>query len=185
MAALNMGLNVYSSWQAQITLLDVKEVIIPAKYLDYTNVFSPNSAAELPKHIGINNHSMDLINDKQPPYSPIYSLGPVELETLKTYIETNLANGFIRPSKLPAGALILFLRKKDGGFQLCIDYWGLNNLTIKNWYLLPLIGESLGRLGWAKHFTHLDLTNAYHRMQIRESNKWKIAFQTWYGYFEY
>ena len=80
----------------------------------------------------MNEHAIELEEDKQLPFGPIYSLGPVELETLKTYIETNLANGFIRPSKSPAGALILFNQKPDGSFRLCVDYWGLNNITIKN-----------------------------------------------------
>ena len=90
---------------------------------------------------------------------------------LKTYIEINLANGFIKPSKSPAGAPILFIRKKDDSLRLCVDYRGLNNLTIKNRYLLSLIGESLDRLGRAKRFTQLDLTNAYHQMQIREGDE--------------
>ena len=67
----------------------------------------------------------------------------MELETLKTYIKTNLANGFIRPSKSPTRAPIFFNWKPDESFCLCVDYWGLNNITIKNQYLLPLIGESL------------------------------------------
>ena len=86
----------------------------------------------------------------------------MELETLKTYIETNLANGFIRPSKSPAGAPILFERKLDGSLWFCVNYQDLNNLTIMNRYPLPLIGESLDRLGRAKQFTQLDLTSAYH-----------------------
>ena len=107
------------------------------------------------------------------------------METLKTYIKTNLANGFIRPSKSPAGAPILFDRKPDGSLRLCVDYRGLNNLTIKNRYPLPLIGESLDRLGRAKRFTQLDLTNAYHWMRICEGNEWKTAFRTQYGHFKY
>ena len=109
----------------------------------------------------------------------------MELETLKAYIETNLANGFIRPSKSPAGTPILFDRKSDGSLWLYVDYRGLNNLTIKHWYPLPLIGESLDRLRRAKQFTQLDLTGAYHQMRIREGDKWKTAFKTQYGHFEY
>ncbi len=82
-----------------------------------------------------------------------YALSPVELETLKTYIETHLKTGFIWPSKSPAGAPILFDKKPDGSFYLCVDYRGLNKLTIKNWYPLPLIGKVLDRLDWAKQFT--------------------------------
>ena len=165
-------------------LFDEAPTEVPAEYSDYSDVFSAENAAELPENTGINEHAIELEEGKQPSFGPIYSLGPVELETLKTYIETNLANGFIRPSKSPAGAPILFDRKPDGSLRLCVDYRGLNNITIKNRYPLPLIGESLDRLGRARRFTQLDLTNAYHRMRIHEGNKWKTAFQTRYGHFE-
>ncbi len=111
------------------------------------------------------------MDDWQPPYGPIYSLGPVELETLKAYIKNNLASGFIWFSKSPAGAPILFDNKPDGSLRLCVDYRGLNNLTIKNRYPLSLVGESLDRLGRAQRFTQLDLTNAYHQMRIREGDE--------------
>ena len=186
MAALNVvDSSIHLSCQAQISSLDIQEVTISSEYADYTNVFLPDSEAELPEHTGINDYPIDLIDDKQPLYGPIYSLRPMKLETLKTYIKTNLANGFIRPSKSPAGDPILFIQKKNSSLWLCVDYRGLNNLTIKNWYPLPLIDESLNRLDHAKRFTKLDLTNAYHRMWIREGDKWKMVFRTWYGYFEY
>ena len=167
---------IHSSCQAQVAALTSKKTIIFTEYSDFSNIFSSDSAAELPEYNGINDHPINLLDNKQPPYGPIYSLGPMELETLKTYIEANLAIGFIRPSKSPAGTLILFVQKKDGTLRLCIDYQGLNNLTIKNSYPLPLIGESLDCLGHAKHFTQLDLTNAYHRMRIWEGDEWKTAF---------
>ncbi len=90
----------------------------------------------------------------------------MKLETLKTYIETYLKTGFIRTFKSPAGASILFDKKLDGSLRLCVDYSGLNNLTIKNRYSLPLIGEALDCLGRAKRFSQLDLTSAYHRMRM-------------------
>ena len=104
---------------------------VPAEYLDFVDVFSPDLASELPEHTGINNHAIELVDSQQPPYGPIHSLKPVELETLKAYIENNQANGFIRPSKSPAGAPILCDRKLDGSLRLCVDYRGLNNFTIK------------------------------------------------------
>ena len=100
---------IHPSCQAQVTALTSEETGIFAKYSNFSNVFSSDSAAELPKYTEINNHSINLVDDKQPPYSSIYSPGPVELEKLKTYIETNLASGFIRPSKSPARAPILFV----------------------------------------------------------------------------
>ena len=107
------------------------------------------------------------------------------MEILKTYIKNNLANSFIQPSKFSAGALILFDKKLDRSLRLCINYQGLNNLIIKNRYLLPLIDESLDRLGQTKQFTQLDLTNAYHWMRICEGDEWKTVFKTQYGHFKY
>ena len=167
------SLDVHPSRRPQISGLIAEEAPtkVPAEYSDFADVFSPDLASKLPEHTGINNYAIELVEGQQPPYGPIYSLGPVELETLKAYIKTNLANGFIRPSKLTARAPILFDRKSDGFFRLCIDYQGLNNLTIKNWYPLPLIGELLDRLGRAKQFTQLDLTSAHHRMRIRKGDE--------------
>ncbi len=70
----------------------------------------------------MNEHAIELIEGKQPSYRLIYAPSPVELETLKTYIETHLKTGFIRPSKSPARAPILFDKKLDGNFRLCVNY---------------------------------------------------------------
>ena len=136
------------------------------EYSDYADVFLFDLAMELPENTGIKENAIQLVQGKQPPYKPIYSLSLVELETLKTYIETHLKTWFIRPSKSPAGAPILFNKKPDRSLRLCVDYQGVNDLTIKNRYPLPLIGKSLDRLGQAKQFTQLDLTSAYHWMRI-------------------
>ena len=125
----------------------------------------------LSKITKLNQHAIKLQEDHQPPYKTIYSLGPVKIETLETYIETNLTNGFIWPSKSPASAFILFIKKPNSSLCLCVDYWGLNNLTIKNRYPLLLIGKSLDQLGQAKKFTQLNLTSAYHQMRIKEGDK--------------
>ena len=175
-ASFNLAPGIHPDRAAQIASLLIEEVKIPDKYSDFTNVFSEEKALVLPERIELNKHAINLEDSKQPSYGPIYSLGPVELKTLKTYIKTHLKTGFIQPSKSPAGAPILFDKKPDGSLRLCVDYQGLNNLTIKNRYPLPLIGESLNRLGRAKRFTQLDLTNAYHQMRIKEVDEWKTAF---------
>ena len=126
---------------------------VPAEYSDFADMFFLDLASKLPEHTEINNHTIELVDGQQPLYGPIYSLEPVELETLKAYIETNLANGFINPSKLLASAPILFDRKSDGSFWLCVNYQDLNNLTIKNRSPLLLIGKLLDRLGRDRRFT--------------------------------
>ena len=80
----------------------------------------------------MNEHAIELKKGKQLFFGPIYSLGPIELKTLKTYIKTNLANGFIYPSKFLTRALIPFDKKPDRSLRLCVNYWDLNNITIKN-----------------------------------------------------
>ncbi len=135
----------YPLRRAQIAYLKADEVLtkVPSEYADFTDVFSPKLAAKLSEQTGINNHAIELVDDRQLPHGPIYNLGPVELETLKVYIKNNLASGFIRPSKSPIRAHILFDKTPDGSLRLCVDYRGLNNLTINNWYPLPLIEKSL------------------------------------------
>ena len=142
----------HSKKQAQIRalLFDEAPTEVPAEYSNYNNVFSAENAAELLENTEINEHAIKLEKGKQPLFSPIYSLRSVELEILKTYIKTNLANDFIRPSKSLAGAPIFFDRKPDVSLRFCVDYWGLNNITIKNRYPLPLISELLDRLGRAR-----------------------------------
>jgi hypothetical protein len=85
----------------------------------------------------------------------------------------------------PAGAPILFSPKKDGGLRLCVDYRGLNAITVKHRYPLPLISELLDRLNGAKVFSKIDSKDAYYRIRVREGDEWKTAFRTPYGYYEF
>lgn len=137
---------------------------------------------------------MVITNDKPPkentdaeivPFGPIYNLSETELEALREYLDENLKKGFIRPSESPAGAPILFVKKKDGSLRMCVDYRGINKITIKNRYPLPLIAELLDRLKSAKVFTKIDLRGAYNLLRIKAGEEWKTAFRTRYGHFEY
>ncbi len=185
--SVDLGDGVHPSKKAQIAHLKVDKVPFkgPSEYADFAEVYTLKLAIELLEHMEINDYTIELVDNLQPLYNPISSLGPMELETLKAYNENNLANGFIRLSKSPSGAPILFDKKSDGSLRLCVDYRRFNNLIIKNWYFLPLVGELLDWLGWAQRFTQLDLTNTYHWIVIKEGDEWKIAFRTCYSYFKY
>ena len=139
--------------KTQIALLVAEKVKILTKYSDFLDVFLEEKALILSEVIELNQYAIELQEGQQTPHRLIYSLSLVERKTLKTYIKTNLANGFIWSSKLPAGAFILFIGKLDSSLCLYVDYWGLCNLTIKKRYLLPLISKSLNRLGQAKRFS--------------------------------
>ena len=112
---------IHPARKAKIALLLPKKITVLAEYLDFADIFSKESAKVLPERTGINKHAIELEEDKQPPYGPIYSLGLVEFKIFKTYIEINLANGFIWPSKSPARAPILFICKLDGSLRLCVN----------------------------------------------------------------
>ena len=104
---------------------------------------------------------------------------------MRDYIKDSLKKGWIRRSISPAGAPILFVAKKGGGLRLCVDYRGLNAITVKNRHALPLIDETLDRLVGAVVYTKLDMKDAYHRIRIKAGDEWKTAFRTRYGHFEY
>ena len=112
-------------------------------------------------------------------------MSAVELATMKEYVKGYLANGFIRPSQSPAAAPVMFVKRPDGKLRLVVDYRGLNAVTVKNRFPLPLIPEMLDRLHMAKVFTKIDLRNAYHQVRVREGDEWKTAFRCREGHFEY
>ncbi|CZT24816.1 related to TY3B TY3B protein [Ramularia collo-cygni] len=87
------------------------------------------------------------------------------------YITKATKNDWIELSESEAGAPILFVPKKDGLLRLCVDYRGLNEITIKNRYLLPLISETLNRLRGNAFFTSLDLSATYYRIKIKASDR--------------
>ena len=146
---------VYSKKQAQVgaLLFDKAFTEVPAKYSNYSNVFLVENITKLPENTRMNKHVIELEEDKELLFDLIYSLELIKLETLKTYIETNLANGFIQLFKSPARILIFFDKKSDESLHLYVDYRSLNNINIKNQYLLSLIGELLDWLGRARRFT--------------------------------
>ncbi|KAK1789903.1 hypothetical protein P4O66_002234 [Electrophorus voltai] len=101
------------------------------------------------------------------------------------YIQESLALGFIQPSTSPAGVGFFFVRKKDGGLHPCIDYQGLNRITVKDRYPLPIMTSAFKTLQQASVFTKLDLRSAYNLVRIWEGDEWKMAFITPSGYYKY
>ncbi|SLM38210.1 retrotransposon nucleocapsid protein [Lasallia pustulata] len=107
-----------------------------------------------------------------------------ELRVLRKWLDDNLAKGFICASSLPAALPVLFAQKPGGGLCFCVDYRGLNAITIKNQYAMPLIQETLSRLSNAKYYTKLDIIAAFNTIRIKEGQEWLTAFNTHYGLFE-
>ncbi|KAG8503329.1 hypothetical protein CXB51_001292 [Gossypium anomalum] len=114
-----------------------------------------------------------------------YRMAPKELVALKAQIQELLDRGFIRPSVSPWGALVLFVKKKDGTMRMCIDYRQLNKLTIKNKYPLQRIDDFFDQLRGASVFSKIDLRSGYHQLRVKEADIHKTAFRTRYGYYEF
>ena len=157
---------------------------LPKEFAAFADVFASDAQAKPQRPTGAE-HAIELEEGKKPPFQPLYNLSNKELEVLREYLATALKNGWIQRSESEAGAPILFVPKKDGTLRLCVDYRGLNAITVKNRCPLPLIGETLDRLARARFFTKLDLKDAYYRIAIRRGDEWKTAFRTRYGHFEY
>jgi transposase InsO family protein len=158
---------------------------IPHEYNEFKKLFEEELGKEaLPKHQPWD-HEIILEEGKQPGFQPIYGMSEKELQELKAYIDKNIKKGFIRPSESPAGYPVMFVPKKNGKLRLCVDFRKLNDITIKNRYPLPNIGELRDRLSHAEIFTALDLRGAYNLIRMKEGEEWKTAFRTRYGHYEY
>ncbi|GJR78559.1 putative reverse transcriptase domain-containing protein [Tanacetum coccineum] len=128
---------------------------------------------------------IDLIPGAAPVARAPYRLAPSEMKELSKQLKELLEKGFIRPSSSPWGAPVLFVKKKDGSFRMCIDYRELNKLTIKNQYPLPRIDDLFDELQGSSVYSKIDLRSGYHQLRIREEEIPITAFRTRYRHYEF
>ncbi|GKC97656.1 putative reverse transcriptase domain-containing protein [Tanacetum coccineum] len=128
---------------------------------------------------------IDLVPEAMPIAKSPYRLAPTEMQELSNQLKELQEKGFIRPSSSPWGAPVLFVKKKDGSFRMCIDYRELNKLTIKNRYPLPRIDDLFDQLQGSRYFSKIDLQSGYHQLRVREEDISKTAFRTRYGHFKF
>jgi hypothetical protein len=159
--------------------------IVPEKFQQYIKVLGKELADKLPDHKPYD-HAIDLKDGEQPPWGPMYPLNETELKALRDYLKEMLELGKIRPSKSPAAAPIIFVPKAHGrGLRLCVDYRGLNKVTIANRYPLPIMSKLQDRFRGAKIFTKIDRKNGYNLIRIKPGDEWKTAFKIRYRLYEY
>ncbi|GJW87227.1 putative reverse transcriptase domain-containing protein [Tanacetum coccineum] len=114
-----------------------------------------------------------------------YRLAPSEMKELSEQLQELFDKGFIRPSSSPWGAPVLFVKKKDGSFKMCIDYHDLNKLTVKNRYPLLRIDDLFDQLQGSSIYSKIDPRSRYHQLRVREQDIPKMAFRTRYGHYEF
>ncbi|GJR50161.1 putative reverse transcriptase domain-containing protein [Tanacetum coccineum] len=128
---------------------------------------------------------IDLVPGAAPVARAPYRLAPSEMKELAEQLQELSDKGFIRPSSSPWGAPVLFVKKKDGSFRMCIDYRELNKLTVKNRYPLPRIDDLFDQLQGSSVYSKIDLRSGYHQLRVREKDIPKTAFRTRYGHYEF
>ncbi|GJR36254.1 putative reverse transcriptase domain-containing protein [Tanacetum coccineum] len=150
---------------------------------DFPEVF-PDDLPGLPPPRQVE-FKIELVPGAAPVARAPYRLAPSEMKELADQLQELLEKGFIRPSSSPWGAPVLFVKKKDGTFRMCIDYRELNKLTVKNRYPLPRIDDLFDQLQGSSVYSKIDLRTGYHQLRIREEDIPITAFRTRYGHYEF
>nr|GEV42277.1 putative reverse transcriptase domain-containing protein [Tanacetum cinerariifolium] len=150
---------------------------------DFPEVFPEDLPGILPTH------QVEFQIDLMPGVVPVawapYRLAPSEMKELSNQLKELADKGFIRPSSSPWGAPVLFFKKKDRSFRMCIDYRELNKMTVKNCYPLPRIDDLFDQLQGSSVYSKIDMRSGYHQLRVREEDIPKTAFGTRYGHYEF
>ena len=172
-------------WHAHIvnTSQEVKDIKSIPEVRDFPDIF-PEELPGLPPQRQVE-FRIDLVPGATPVAKSPYRLAPTEMQELSSQLNELHQKGFIRPSFSPWGAPVLFVKKKDGSFRMCIDYRELNKLTVKNRYPLPRIDDLFDQLQGANYFSKIDLRSGYHQLRVLEEDIPKTAFRTCYGHYEF
>ena len=159
------------------------EKIVPRRFLKWRKVFRKVESERMPIR-KVWDHTIDLKETFKLRKGRIYPLSKNKREEVQNFVEDQLRKRYIRPSKSPQMSPVFFVGKKNGSKRMVMDYCNLNDQTVKNNYLLPLITDLIDNMGSKKVFTKMDLRWGFNNMRIKEGDEWKGAFTTHMGSFE-
>ncbi|GJU83154.1 putative reverse transcriptase domain-containing protein [Tanacetum coccineum] len=128
---------------------------------------------------------INLIPGTTPVARAPYRLAPSKMQELSNQLQELSDRGFIRPSTSPWGAPVLFVKKKDTSFRMCIDYQELNKLNVKNRYPLPRIDDLFDQLQGSSVYSKIDLRSGYHQLRVRDEDIPKTTFRIRYGHYKF
>jgi hypothetical protein len=138
----------------------------------------------LPPHRSAD-HEIPLLPGSKPPNIRPYRMSYNQKNTIEKTIAQLLKNGEIQPSTSPFSSPLILVRKKDKSWRLCVDFRGLNDLTVKNKFPIPVIEDLLDELHGAIIFSKIDLRSGYHQIRMKDEDAHKMAFSTHLGHYEY
>ena len=152
----------------------------------YKEVFPEDLPSEEPPERGVIHEIQLQDNYVLPKIRPEYKKSVPELTWLKAEIDKYMEKNWIRHSTSPFGARVIMVKKPGTSeFRVCIDYRDLNNITVKNSFGMPRTDELFDRISGSKWFSKIDLRTGYYQIRVKEKDKYKTAFRTPYGHFEY
>nr|GEY34810.1 putative reverse transcriptase domain-containing protein [Tanacetum cinerariifolium] len=151
--------------------------------IDFPEVFPEDLSGIIPAQQV--EFQIDLVLGVAPVARAPYQLTPYEMKELAEQLQELFDKGFIRPSSSPWGALVLFVKKKDGSFRMCMNYRELNKLTVKNRYPLSRIDDLFDQFQGSIIYSKIDLRSGYHQLRVRKKDIPKTAFRTRYGHYEF
>jgi transposase InsO family protein len=172
-----------------LTIEEIKQRL-PPRYHDFIDVFNQEEADKLPPHRPGIDHEIPIEkdqngNERPLPWGALYGMSREQLLVLRKTLSELLQKGYIRESKSDAAAPVLFVKKPGGGLRFCVDYRGLNAITKKDRYPLPLLRETFMAIAKAKHLSKMDVIAAFHKIRVKKEDIPKTAFRTRYGLFEW
>ena len=158
---------------------------VPEVFRQFIPIMTTEAAMELPNH-GPYDHAIDLKEGETAPWGPIYALNEVELDELRNWLKKMTEMGAVRELKSSCSTQMLFVPKGHGcGLRLCIDFRGINNITVPNRYPLPNMDELKDGVRGANWFSKINIKNGYYPIRIKKGDEWQTAFRCLYGLFEY
>ncbi len=157
---------------------------ISSQYFTFQNIFFEVEAHKFFEH-DFRDHVIKILSHRDFFFDSIYNLSATKLKILKNYIDEYIKKNFIIKFVSIAKILILFVKKTNDKFRLCINYKKLNEIIIKNRYLLFFINENLNKLFETKIFIKLNVRDVFHRIRIRKENEWKTTFKCRFDHYQY
>jgi hypothetical protein len=157
---------------------------LPVQYRDFAELFSREAQDVLPEH-GPHDMHIELEPGKEPPVGKLYPMSKDELDILKEYLDEMERTGKIRPTTSSCGAPIFFVKQGSGKLRLVVDFRGLNAITKKDKYPIPLMATLAEQVADCRYFSKFDLKNGFNLIRIQAGDEWKTAFRTRYGAYEY